>query len=478
MAQSHDALLYQAGWITADELFRRMFSAYALDLVFRERFKSSSAKGIDRINGFQFSGRSSAELEIVSAKCLTSKFRFAPFLEKLKLKGRGKSPRVISIPIVRDRVVLHQLQKYLAIVFPEQVPRNVASTYIREVAEDISAMDRSLTWVCSTDIKTFYDSIDQRRMIALLGRQIKSHQVLSLVAHAMQTPTVPKNTPRAKHAQYKQGIGVPQGLSISNILAAIYMADVDKSMKGFPGLHYYRYVDDVLMYGEKNIVSNAFASVKRRLARRGLQLHGLSSDKTKFGSLNENFSYLGYIFELPLITVRSATVERFLQSIAAKISDFKHNRSKRLEKLKYLDEARLTQIFYLELNEKITGAISQKKRYGWIAYFNEITDEKLLHKMDRAILGMLTRVPELVNPGAPGLKKLSKSYFEMKFNPQGGYVRDYDAVTTTAQKLSFLAARGRVDPAFPLTDVQINERYEHYVRMSLARMHEDEGEIY
>ncbi|MNG30121.1 hypothetical protein D3C84_1156730 [compost metagenome] len=66
----------------------------------------------------------------------------------------------------------------------------------------------------------------------------------------------------------------------------------------------------------------------------------------------------------------------------------------------------------------------------------------------------------------------------MKFNPRGGYVRDYDAVVTTAQKLSFLAARGRVDPAIPLTDAQINERYEHYVRMSLARMHEDEGEIY
>lgn len=478
MAQGHDALLFQAGWITADELFRRMFSSHALEWVFRERFKSSSAKGIDRINGFQFSDRSSVELEVVSAKCIDSTFRFAPFLEKLKLKGRGKAPRVISIPIVRDRVVLHQLQKYLALVFPEQVPRNVASTYVREVADDISSLDRDLVWVCSTDIKTFYDSIDQRRIIMLLSRKIKSQQVLNLVAHAMRTPTVPKNTPRKKHAQYQQDTGVPQGLAISNILASIYMADVDKSMMEIPGLSYYRYVDDVLMYGEKSIVSAAFISVKGRLARRGLQLHGLSSDKTKFGLISESFSYLGYIFELPVITVRPSTVERFLQSIAAKISDFKHNRAKRLEKFKYLDDARLTQIFYLELNEKITGAISQNKRYGWIAYFNEINDEKLLHKMDNAVLGMLSRVPELVASGVPRLKKLSKSYFEMKFNPRGGYVRDYDVIETTAQRLSFLADRGRVDPEIALTDTQINERYEHYVRMSLARMHEDEGEIY
>ena len=106
MVQGHDALLYQAGWITADELFQRMFSPLSLEWVFRDRFGTSLAKGIDRINGFQFSGRSASELEVVSGKCLDSTFRFAPFLEQLKLKGRGKEPRVISIPIVRDRIIL------------------------------------------------------------------------------------------------------------------------------------------------------------------------------------------------------------------------------------------------------------------------------------------------------------------------------------------------------------------------------------
>lgn len=478
MAQGYDALQYKAGWITADELFRRMFSGHALEWVFRDRFRSSSAKGIDRINGFQFVARSANELEVVAGKCLDGSFRFAPFLEKLKLKGRGKEPRIISIPIVRDRIVLHQLQKYLALIFPESVPRNVASTYVREVAIDISSMDASNIWVCSTDIKTFYDSIVQERLVMLLGRRIKSQQVVDMIAHALKTPTVPKNTPRKKHSQYRQSVGVPQGLAVSNILAAIYMADVDLSMREMPGLHYYRYVDDVLMYGEEVVVAAAFKSLKGRLGRRGLELHGLNSDKTKFSALAESFSYLGYIFQLPKITVRQATVERFLQSVAAKISDFKHNRSKRLEKFKYLDEARLVQIFYLELNEKITGAISQSKRYGWIAYFNQITDEKLLHEMDRAVFRMLARVPELMAGGTGELKRLSKAYFEMKFNPHGGYVRDYDVLTSTAQKLSFLESRGRVDPAVALTDVQISERYEHYVRMTLARMHEDEGEIY
>lgn len=478
MVQGHDALLYQAGWTTADDLFLRMFSPVSLEWVFRERFGTSLAKGIDRINGFQFSGRSASELEVVSAKCLDGTFRFAPFLEQLKLKGRGKEPRVISIPIVRDRVVLHQLQKYLALIFPEQVPRNVASSYVRQVALDVGKLDPASAWVCSTDIQRFYDSIGQDRMVMLVGRKIKTPQVLKLIDHALRTPTVPKNTPRNKRSVYKQKIGVPQGLAISNILAAIYMADVDRAMRLVPGLHYYRYVDDVLMYGKESLVIASFHSLKRRLTRRGLQLHGLPSEKTKFGPLNQDFSYLGYVFKLPQITVRRNTVERFLQSVAAKISDFKHNRAKRLEKFKYLNEDRLVDIFFLELNEKITGAISQNKRYGWVAYFNQITDEKLLHEMDGAVMRMVARVPDLAARNTVRLKKLARAYFAMKFDPRGGYVRDYDVIETPAEKLIFLESRGRIDPAVALTEVQIIERYDHYIRMVLARMHEDEGEIY
>lgn len=473
-----DATLYAHGFIKDDELFLRMFSANALIFAYREKFRSSPAKGVDRINGFQYSNRSEKELEIVSEKCLSETFRFSPFLEKLKLKGRDKAPRIIGIPTVRDRVVLHQLHRYLALVFPDTVPRNVASTYVRSVAEKMIELEGSNTWICCTDIEKFYDSIQQDRLLKLLKKQINCSKAISLIAHALSTPTVPQNARRSNYSAFRQEKGVPQGLAISNILAAIYMADVDTHMRSIAGLTYYRYVDDVLMYGDPEIVENAHGSVRRRLSRRGLTLHGRSSPKTYIGPIDKPFSYLGYDFKLPHITVRNETFERFLQAVAAKVSDFKHNFAKRLEKHKYLNQERLVDIFYLELNEKITGAISGNKRYGWMAYFNQITDEKLLHQMDRAVMRMVARVPLLTSKGASPLKKLVRSHYELKFNPRGGYIRDYDLNISVAQKLRFLDARGRVDPEVPLTDAQISERYEGYVKFVLAKMHADEGEIY
>ena len=193
--------------------------------------------------------------------------------------------------------------------------------------------------------------------------------------------------------------------------------------------------------------------------------------KTKFG-------YLGYTFTWPQISVREATVERFLQSVAAKFSEYLHNKSRRLERFKYLTEARLADIFLLELNERITGAISENRRYGWIAYFNQITDLSLLHRLDRAIVRMFCRLPDFGRKAPEELRSLSRAYFEMKFNPNGGYVRDYDSIDTRAEKLKFLQERGRIDPAEALTDEQINDRYAKYVHRVLATMHADEGVFY
>lgn len=464
--------------IDSAKLFEIMFSEDRLNSVFNEKFSKSTAKGTDRLNGFQFSSRAEAELKVASRKCLEGSFRFAPFLEKLKLKGRGKAPRIIGIPIIRDRVVLHQLQKYLATIFPERAPKNIASTYVREIADDIKLKDPLKTWVCSTDIKTFYDSIKQDRLERALNKRIKSRPAINLIKHALSTPTVPKNTKRKLHSKFRQNRGIPQGLAISNILAAIYMQEIDEAFESRADIRYYRYVDDVLIYGPQQLVQKAYNSLKARLNRRGLSLHGLNSGKSQITQLSQSFSYLGYTFLWPTITVRDSTIERFLQAIAEKISDYKHNKAKRLDRLKYLNEDRLLEIFFLELNDKISGAISGSKRYGWIAYFNQITDLSLLHRMDQAISGMLYRVGEIAAKAPTSTKKLSRAYFEMKFNPLGGYVRNYDLITTPTQKIQLLVERGRADPNIPLTDDQINEKYDNYIRSILAAMHADEGEIY
>jgi hypothetical protein len=289
---------------------------------------------------------------------------------------------------------------------------------------------------------------------------------------------VPKNARRTSYKSFKAKIGVPQGLAISNILASIYMQEVDEAM-ALLGVSYYRYVDDVLIYGAEDLVHKAFRSLGGRLKRRGLSLHSAASGKTQIAPLNQPFGYLGYKFNWPEITVRESTVEKFLQSIASRFSDYLHNRNHRLEKFKYLTPDSLKSIFLLELNDRISGALSAKRRYGWIAYFNQITDHSLLHRIDSTIARMFERLPDFGRIAPIGLKKLSRAYFEMKYSPNAGYVRNYDKISTHVEMLAFLRDRGRIDPTeAPLSEEQVKDRFDRYVHHTLSSMHADEGVLY
>jgi hypothetical protein len=331
--------------------------------------------------------------------------------------------------------------------------------------------------VYKCDIKKFYDSLDHKRLLRKVEERIEEGRALDLVRTAIKMPTVPRGTKRREYGRFAQRKGVPQGLAISNILAAIYVAEVDAAMVKMP-VKYYRYVDDIFVLGSTDFVKRAQKSLVQRLRIRKLAVHPIGSGKSQLVSLKESFGYLGYQFRLPLVTVRESTVDRFLQSIAAKFSEYKHNKKRRLERHKYLDENRLKEIFLLELNERIAGAISENKKYGWIAYFSEINDLSLLSRLDASIRRFFGRLSDFENKPPEGLKRLSRAFFEMKYRPTARYIRNYDLIATRPEKLEFLQERGRVGPEEYLTDEQIDGRYEAYRRHILSRLTPDDAMIY
>ena len=75
------------------------------------------------------------ELEVISKRCLEETYKFSPYLEKLILKGKDKLPRMLSVPSMRDRMVLGALNKYLQDTFPEAVNHEVPNQYNKEVSD-------------------------------------------------------------------------------------------------------------------------------------------------------------------------------------------------------------------------------------------------------------------------------------------------------------------------------------------------------
>lgn len=462
-------------------IFDRLFSPEVLEKVFIEKFSGSLSKGVDRLSGPRFkSGDYRNQLRIASEKCINGVYRFSPYLEVLKLKGRGKAPRVISVPTIRDRVVLHQLNLYIANIFQYSgVVGGFARQHISEIISDLSSMsDIGDTYIYRTDIKVFYDSIDRSELLSVLSRNIECQRAIGLISHALVTPTVPSGCKRTEYQKHKLGVGVPQGLAISNILASIYMKGVDEEMKRL-GARYYRYVDDVLIFGNFDEVASARDRFKALLVCLKLELHAEESEKSAFKKATDPFEYLGYSFRLPkLISVRDSSKEKFLRSIVGKFSEYIHNKDRKLKSFAYLDEIRLKEVFLLELNDLITGALAKSKCYGWIAYFCKINDMKVLSDIDRTIARMFWRLTDFDRKVPSGLKTVRRAYFEMRYSPEGGYIRNYDKIKTYPEKIKFLEQRGQIAPEERLTDEQIDSRFNVYVRRSLLYMSRSEGGVY
>lgn len=251
------------------KLLAEFFSAAELEKTFNEKYLESKTKGLDRLNGFQFNNKIVEHCSIINRKCMSGRYEFTPYAEVLQLKGRGKHPRVIGIPTIRDRLVLNQLKHILTYTFPDCAPKNRANTLIHKISREIKNIEdagyTASTKVYGCDIQKFYDEIDRSLLLRILQERIRSKKVLKLVESAISTPTVPRNYRRKDINLYKSPKGVPQGLAISNILAAIYLAEFDAEIHQ-QQIHYYRYVDDILIFGEALHVDNAKLLVEARLA--------------------------------------------------------------------------------------------------------------------------------------------------------------------------------------------------------------------
>ncbi len=280
-----------------------LFSEEALHSAYRERHAESASRGLDRRNGLSFDPVAFNELSVASRKCIAGEYRFTPYLEVLKVKDRANSPRMVSIPTIRDRIILTQLNKLIRLCFPSESKTRLASEYIRSVTEDLANLDIHDTWTAGLDVRKFYDSLDRKRLIKAITKRINSEAARLLIIRAINTPTVPKTYRATDVGKYRTNTGVPQGLAISNSLAAIYMHEVDSPMLAMD-IRYYRFVDDILLVGSKEATAKAAKSFAARIRIRGLSVHTKGAKKGHHLPLCEPFGYLGYVFRMPKVTVR------------------------------------------------------------------------------------------------------------------------------------------------------------------------------
>lgn len=364
--------------MSASTFFRKIFSKKNLTSIFVNHIRTSGAVGLDRVSPANFEKHLPREVGALYKKIHSGDYRFTRYKQKLISKGAGKLPRVISIPTVRDRLVLRGICDFLTSTFSNislEIPQ-VKIAHLK-VALESGVYSEYI----KIDLTNFYPSINHARLGKVLRKKIKKPEALSLVERAVETETVaegPRNILAGKNAK-----GVPQGLSISNILAEIFIADFDVYMSKQKEVFYLRYVDDILILCKEGCADSIAESAMTFLKKMELEPHELSATgKTSKGKLGAEFDFLGYKVAGSKLSIRTPSIQRFESSIAKIFTTYRY---KSMHAKSEYDRERAREICQWRLNLRVTGCVFNKKRLGWVFYFSQINDTTPLRKVDKTI---------------------------------------------------------------------------------------------
>lgn len=227
-------------------------------------------------------------MDEISQKVLKSTFEI-----KLSQKIGPKGKQVFCIDSEPETFfVIKQLQRNINRIYGvKQANRHHLISQLRDMLNSQFPFE-----LVRTDIKSFYESINRKRLI----EKLDSDQLLS-----------PSSKKYIKQVLKSYGelsgteTGIPRGIGISAYLAELYLRPVDKAIRTIPGLALYcRYVDDIVALFARPPSGNNLGSFKDNI----LTILGdneliHNAEKTSEFDLADKerikkFEYLGYRFHL------------------------------------------------------------------------------------------------------------------------------------------------------------------------------------
>lgn len=393
--------------MSASTEFKKYYSIKQLEDVFNVYIKSNSAIGIDKMTYKNFIENKEDLINLINRKVMNGTYKFTSYKEKLIIKSRNSYPRLISIPTLRDKLVLKSLHLILTSVFDE-VRQPLPQECIQEIKTNVYKYNKFI----KIDISNFYGNIKHGILFEKLKKKIRKTEILSLIKKAITTPTV-SNGDSIDEEIITQG--VPQGLSISNILANIYLNDLDLRFLNRNDLKYIRYVDDIIIFCSENNLNNIYKEIKYELE--GIYNLKLNSEKEEKGCIKEDgFNFLGYAIKdfgkgIAKLTIRDANKKRFENSLIKIFAKYKHSDKMSPEQ------------FIFTLNNKITGSISSKVngdktreyKYGWLFYFSQMEDTGFLYHLDWFVEELLKKF-NIYHINRKEIKSFVKAFYEIKYN--------------------------------------------------------------
>jgi RNA-directed DNA polymerase len=242
--------------------------------------RKSGALGVDRVSAEEYAADLDANLKFLLDRFKSGRY-IAPPVRRVEIpKGNGQT-RPIGIPTFEDKVLQRAVAMVLEAVYEQDFcncsygfrPGRSAHDALEALWKGL--MDMRGGWVVDLDISKYFDSLDHRKLRAVLDRRVRDGVIRKAIDKWLKAGVM-KNGIVERPAS-----GTPQGGVVSPILANIYLHEVldtwfEQRVK--PHLRgrafMVRYADDaVLVFSDRQEAERVLQAFKRRCSEYGLAVH-------------------------------------------------------------------------------------------------------------------------------------------------------------------------------------------------------------
>ncbi|WP_035571861.1 group II intron reverse transcriptase/maturase [Halonatronum saccharophilum] len=250
------------------------------------RLSPKAAPGVDKETKNSYAENLEENIKDLNSRLKSNSFKPNPVRRKYIKKTDSGKMRPLGIPALEDKVVQTALviimeniyeQDFLPFSYGFRPNRNCHEA-LKNLSKDIGT--KKVNYVVDADIKGFFDNVSHEWMMKFLQHRINDTKILRLIKRFLKAGVIEEGK------YYKSKSGVPQGGTLSPLLANIYLhytidlwfeKVVTKYCKG--EAYMTRYADDIVFcFQYKRDVERFYRALKGRLNKFNLKL---SEEKTK-----------------------------------------------------------------------------------------------------------------------------------------------------------------------------------------------------
>jgi group II intron reverse transcriptase/maturase len=272
-------------------LVDKVYKMKNLELAWQKVRQNQGVGGIDGQSIEAFGENLSENLKRLHKELKDNTYSPQPVRQKMIPKpGQPGKLRPLGIPTVYDRVCQQALLNRIEPIFePVFDDANFGYRKGRSTKDALRKIWGELRegreWILDADLKDFFGSVDQEKLMTLVNQRVSDGRVLRVVKGILKAGCY------ADGKQLPTEQGTPQGGVISPLLSNILLTPFDGEMRK-NGYRLTRYADDwVVTCKSRSEAISALARARRILEKLGVTLH---PGKTRIVHVRQGFEFLGY----------------------------------------------------------------------------------------------------------------------------------------------------------------------------------------